>query len=1672
MSDQMIATANVLVDDGELVLMRAGADAAEASLLLVPSPNYQHPAARLVERFTNALSVRALLDLPRIARPRRLIDLDGQPALLLDDPGGMPLAGMLGSPWPLASFLEVATALSGALGELHRRDLISRDVRPATILVTEANSVALTGFGFASIASREHDVSGAPVPAAAEVGSLIYTAPELTGRMSRAVDARCDLYSLGVVLYQMLTGELPFTATTAVEWIHAHMTQRPTPVLERVPGVPSVVASIVMTLLMKNADERYQSAAALESDLRRCMDQWSARGAIDIFDLTTHDTVQSLAIPDQLYGREADLAELGAAYARVQRAGRCELVLVAGHSGVGKSALVEHFAHGLPSRFVTGKFDQFKRDIPYATLAQALQASIRHILAGSDEVVEHWRTRLRDAVGSSGHALIELIPELQLVIGAQPPLPDLSPQDAHARFNTAMRRFIAAFGHPGEPLVLFLDDLQWLDAATLLLLEQLTGDAPVPDLLIIGAYRDNEVDAAHPLARIIDGARSGSNTSSEIVLKPLGADDLCRMIGNALGSDVARTRPLADLLYQRTGGNPLFANQLLVTMAGSGQIGFDVGTRVWRWDLAAVRLHLTSGDIVDLMIERIDGLSATAREVLAFLACLGDSVPLVTLAQVSGCAAQRLEEALSEATKAGLVVDVDGSYRMIHDRVQEAAYATVPPDARAQMHLRIARALIAHTPSGEIERRVFEIVSQLNRASGLIDAPAEREQAANLNLMAGRRAKASTAYASARQYLTAGFRLCSAEVWSENYRLVFALEYNLAECEFLTGDTESARIRLAALATRAVSLVDRAAVAWLRVTLFTALDRSDIAVDLCLDYLRAVGVDWNAHPTREEACAEYQALLAQIGTRSIESLIDVPALSDPDRRATLDVLTAVLPPAFFSDQNLVCLVLCRMANLSLAFGNSDASSLGYAYLGMVAGPCFGDYEAGFRFGQLGLSLVDERGLDRFQARVYMCFAYHVMPWTRHIRTGLQLLGRAFDVASERGDLTYIGFSSCTLITSLLAAGVNLVEVERLAQERLELVQAAKFGLIVDIITGQLRLIRTLRGSVQTLTYDESAFESHLAQDPCLAIADCWYWIRKLQASYLCGDMVGALIAADRAEPLLWTSSGHFEVAEFHLYAMLARVAALEDGAALSPALRAHYAQLSQWAEHSPDNFRCRLSLVQAELACREGESMKAMRHYDSAIAEARENGFPQIEALANERAAKFYEEAGFIGISQLYFRNARAGWEQWGATSRVAALAPRCVDANDRLAAPDTQSTKAALPTTVAPLDSLDLAGIVESSQALSNEVDLERLIRVLMNIMLEHAGAERALLVIPHDDALWVEAEASTGRSGTQVGMDERAVSADLLPLSLLHYAIRTRQYVLLDGAQRSPEQFTADPYLLCARPRSALCLPLLNQNKPVGALYLENNLMPGVFTPSRVAALQLLASQAAISLENASLHQKEVLFEEKDALLKEVHHRVKNNLQLISSLLNLQAANVTDPVVAALFADSRNRVRSMALVHENLYRAGNFARIPMAMHIERLCGHLTRAYDLNRQRVELELVVDDIELDMNTATSCGLVINELVSNALKHAFAGRGGHLRVSLQRDGDEQYQLRVADDGIGIGVEIVNDVASARVDSLGLQLVQDLTQQIRGTLAVEVDNGTCFTIMFNSGDRRNH
>jgi PAS domain S-box-containing protein len=1458
--------------DEEFILYR-GRRQDDTDQVLVLSPVAEYPTPESLKRLEHEYSLREELDPTWAARPIAMARHWDRTVLVLEDPGGVPLDQLLDQRLDSAFSLRLAIGLSAAIDHLHRRGIIHKDIKPANVL---ANSVSghcwLRGFGIASRLPRERQ---SPEPPEFVAGTLAYMAPEQTGRMNRSIDSRSDLYSLGVTLYEMLTGTLPFMAFDPMDWVHCHIARQPVPPGERLKNVSAPVSAIIMKLLAKTAEERYQTAVGAESDLRHCLTQWETQCRIDEFPLGEHDTPDRLLIPEKLYGRAREIDTFLASFDRVVASGTPELVLVSGYSGIGKSSVVNELHKVLvPPRglFASGKFDQYKRDIPYGTLGQAFQGLIRPLLGKSEAELRNWRDALREALGPNGLLIADLVPELKLIIGEQPPVPELPPQDAQRRFQLVFRRFIGVFARPEHPLALFLDDLQWLDAATLDLLEDLLSRPDVRHLMLIGAYRDNEVNSAHLLIRKLEAIRQTGARVQEIILAPLACEDLGQLVADSLHCKPERATPLAQVVQEKTAGNPFFAIQFISALAEEALLTFDHGGGRWSWDINRIHAKGYTDNVVDLMVGKLNRLPLETQKAIQELSCLGNSAENTTLSIVHGTSEDELHSDLWEAARLEYIVRLAGSYKFVHDRVQEAAYLLIPEELRAEAHLRIGRLLAARTPPERREEAIFEIVNQVNHGAALITSQEERDQIAELNLIAGKRAKASTAYASALKYLIAGTALLADDCWERRHELTFQLELHRGECEFLTGELTAAAERLNVLSSRAANTVEQATVACLRVDLYTTHDQSDRAVGVCLDYLRHLGVEWSPHPTEEEARREYERVWLQLGSRAIEELIELPLMSDPASIATLDVLTKVLSPALFTDANFLSLAICRAVNLSLARGNSDGSCVAYVWLGMIAGPHFGNYKAGFRFGRLGYELVEQRGLKRFQARTYLWFGQLVMPWTKHVQAGRDLMRRAFEAANQTGDLTVAAYSCDALNTNLLVAGDPLPEVQREAENGLEFAQKARFGIVIGVITAQLGLIRTLRGltpkfgSFDDGQFDELRFERHLASEPVLALPECWYWIRKLQARFVAGDYASAVDASLRAQRLLWTSPSLFETAEYHFYGALSHAACC-DSAFLDrhrqhlEALAAHHRQLEAWAENCPENFETRVALVGAEVARIEGRALGAERLYEQAIRSAHANGFVHNEALANELAARFYAARGFEKIAHAYLRDARYCYLRWGAGGKVRQLDELYPYLREEEPIPGPTSTIGA------PVEHLDLATVIKVSQAVSGEIVLEKLIDTLMRTAIECAGAQRGLLVLPRGVEQWMAAEATTSGDTVIVRLREASVAEAAVPESIVHYVARTHESVILDDAS-AQNPFSTDTYIRQQHhARSILCLPLINQAKLIGVLYLENNLTPHVFTPTRIAVLKLLASQAAISLENTRLYRD---LEEREAKIR----------------------------------------------------------------------------------------------------------------------------------------------------------------------------------------------------------
>jgi PAS domain S-box-containing protein len=1406
-----------------------------------------------VERLEHEYALRSELDADWAVRPVALKRDNSRMTLVLEDPGGTPLDQLLGRPLDVSHFLRIAIPLAGALHHVHERGLIHKDIKPANILVNDATgAVKFTGFGIASRLAREHQ---APEPPETIAGTLAYMAPEQTGRMNRSVDSRSDLYALGVTFYELLTGVLPFTAVDPIELIHCHIAREPIPPGELASGVPAPLSMIVMKLLAKTAEERYQTAAGVKADLCRCLTAWESIGRIDLFPLGLQDASERLMIPEKLYGRGSEIATLLAAFERVVMHGGSELVLVSGYSGIGKSSVVNelHKVIVLPRGiFISGKFDLRLRDTPHSTLAQAFQGLIQQLINGNADDIARWRDAIMQAVGNQGRLLTDLIPNLVRLIGPQPTVAVLSPVDAQSRFQTVFQRFVGVFARAEHPLVIFVDDLQWLDPATLTLIEYLLLHPDTRHLLLIGAYRDNEVSPTHPLMLKLEDLRQAGAKVDQIVLGSLSVDSLNQLLCDTLRRSPDELQTFAELVHRRSGGgNPFFAGQFLTSLAEERLIEFDPLSRSWTWDLDGIVDKRFSDNPVDLMIGRLRRLAPEAQEALKLLACLGTRADFATLAKLGSETDEAMHASFRDAVRAGAAVTREGSYRFFHDRVQEAAYALIPTEGRAEFHLRIARLLIAETAQDRVAEKIYDLVNQLNLGSALISEWPEKVRVAELNFVAGRKAKASTAYASASNYLAAGIAILSDEGWQRSYDLTLGLFLERAECEILNSNLDQAAGLVEALLVKARSKIDHAEICRLRIMLQLRQGNYAPAVRTALECLRTFGVNLPDSPTPEQMRAEYEEMRRALGERPIESLVDLPMMDDPEMRAVMKLFSVLGNLAYHADLDLYQMICCWMVKLSCCHGTSEYSAIGYGAVAIVLGPAFHRFADGEAFARLAVAVVERYGFTAQKAAAHFLMQMAVL-WTRPIQDAMNCLEAAIRAVGETGEMVYACWNRQHRLTDLMARGDPLDQVWLESAGALDFVRKYKFGqLVILSIQGFVQSVRGGAGSSAPL--DETALEARVLRGGVPLVA-CFHWILQLQRHVLLGNAERALEFADKAKPILWSARLNLQSMDYCFYHSLAISAVFQTSppdrrSEFREELIGHLGSFQRWAESCPATFAHKHSLISAEWARVEGRDIEAMLLYERAIHLAAERGFLQDQALASELAARFYRLRGLEKVADTFLDEARDCYVRWGAWAKVAQLDK----SHPRIR---QQISLAAKPTIETSVDRLDLATVIKMSEAVAGEIVLDRLIETLMTIAIEHAGADRGLLILPHGGENRIEAVARSGRDGVRVDLLGTPVTPSELPVLVLEQVIRTKSQVILDDA-RGENAFSEDEYIGRKQARSLLCLPLPKQADLIGVLYLENSLASHVFTPARIAVLKLLASQAAIALENARLYR-----------------------------------------------------------------------------------------------------------------------------------------------------------------------------------------------------------------------
>ena len=834
--------------------------------------------------------------------------------------------------------------------------------------------------------------------------------------------------------------------------------------------------------------------------------------------------------------------------------------------------------------------------------------------------------------------------------------------------------------------------------------------------------------------RTLEAIRNAGARVEEIVLTPLVLDDSGRLVADAMHREPEHARPLAQLVHEKTSGNPFFAIQFLTALNEDGLLVFDPVAPAWRWDIDRIRARNYTNNVADLLVEKMRRLSTPTQEAMKQLACLGNAAEVSTFALVYEEPEDAAHAAFWEAVHAGLILRQKSTYTFLHDRIQQAAYSLIPKERRAEAHLRIGRALLASMTPDQLDEHLFDVASQLNRDAARLDRD-EKAQVAAIDLRAGRKAKASAAYASARVYFSAGMELLDESDWNSQYALTFGLWLERAECEFLTASFDTAEHLIVELLQRAASKLDQAAVYRLKVVIQTVKSENVQAVASALACLRLFGIDLPAHPSREEVQTEYETVWQILNGRPTESLVNLPIMTDPEMQAAVQMLAVLSPPAYFTDFHAFCLVACRTVKIGMQHGISDASTLGFALLGFISGPVFHRYGEGYQFAKLACDLVEKHGFIANQPKVYHATGT-VAFWTQPTGAAIDFMRATFRAAVETGDLSFACYGLYQIVTGLLLRNDPIDEVWRKSETALDFAREAKYGAAANIILSEQRFIAAMQGRTASFStfsdaqFDEATFEAKLTRDQ-MTLAICFYWILKLKARFLSGDYTEALAAAHEVKPLLSVATAQIQLLDYFCYTALTAAALYEIGSADEQAgwralLAAHQEQLREWAEIYPPTFADKHALVSAEIARLEGRDTDAMRLYEEAIQSAREHGFVQYEGVAHEVAARFYAARGFERFAHVCVRDARYCYLRWGAHGKVKQLDERYPDLRDERA----PSSGAA--TIGTPVAQLDVETVVKASQVVSGEIVLEKLIKTLIVIAVEHAGAERGLLIFP----------------------------------------------------------------------------------------------------------------------------------------------------------------------------------------------------------------------------------------------------------------------------------------------------------------------------------------------------
>jgi predicted ATPase/GAF domain-containing protein len=1521
-----------------------------------------YPSPKELSRYHQEYELVRSLDLEGVIKTYGIEKYENTLVIVFEDLNATSLDRFMEErPFTLRKGLSLAIQIVESLGQIHAAHIIHKDINPSNIVFNpKTGQLKIIDFGISTRLSRENPAIKNPNVLE---GTLAYMSPEQTGRMNRAIDARTDFYSLGVTFYELLTGRLPFDTTDALELVHCHLAKQPIPPHEINKKIPPVVSDIVMKLLAKAAEERYQSAWGIKADLEESWNQFRGRGTVESFPLGCYDVSDRFQIPHKLYGRRREIETLLTAFERVCE-GQSEMMLVTGYSGIGKTLLVQELYKPLTERrgyFISGKFDQLQRDIPYFGFIQAFQELVRQLLTESEAQLNSWREKLLTALGPNGQVILEVIPEVERIIGPQPMVPILGPTGAQNRFNLVFKNFIQVFTGSEHPLILFLDDLQWADGASLKLLSTLMTTSDSPYLFLIGAYRDNEVSPTHSLIRTLEEIKKTRAIVNTISLSPLELLQVNQFVADTLRNTPESTNPLAELILAKTQGNPFFIIEFLRSLYSENLLSFDVQQKGWEWDLEQIQRKGITDNVVELLTSKVQKLSAKTQEVLKLAACIGNPFEIETLRIVYEKSEKETIEDLWEAVVEGLISVPDevrwwgggvmgskgsegvkkdsattsppyhpttSSFKFTHDRIQQAVYSLISAEDRKVVHRRIGQLLLQDASPEKQNQKIFDIVNQLNLGRELIHQQPERDELAILNLMAGKKAKVSAAYEPALRYLQIGMDLSGEtrpepdrrDSWQRRYEFTLSLYTEATEAAFLSGHLEDMERWSEVVLQQARTLLDKVKIYEIKIQACIRQAKLLEAVNMTLPIVRLLGIKFPEKPNKSHLSRGLAKTKALLAGKCIEDLVNLPEMRDPYKLAAMNLLVRICTPAYYAIPELLPLLFFKQVQLSIEYGNAPASAFSYASYGAMLCSATGDIESGYQFSQLALNLLERFHAKEFEAVVSHVDNVFVKPWKKHIREIVPRCLEVYQSGLETGDLQNAAVALMTHSYHSYFIGRELAGLEEEMAFHAEVLdqlrqETALHGLKI-YRQAVLNLLGRAKDSCRLIgeSYDEKKMLPLLIKTKH-RIAIYILYFHRLILCYLFQVYPQAVENATLAESYLNRATILVGIPLFYFYDSLAQLA-LYPSVELSGQKRilkkvaTSQKKMKLWAEHAPMNYLHKFYLVEAERAQVLGEDTKAMEYYDRAIQLARENEYVQEEALGHELAARFYLSRGREKIARMYMAEARYKYLLWGAEAKLKhldATYPELFSGISQETQPEALDTKISISKSSG---ALDLTAIMKASQAISEEILLDKLMVKLMKIVMENAGAQKGYLLLARDQKLFVEVTGVIDQTQEIVLQTISVTTSQELPVTLIHYVERTHETIVLQEAL-ADDRFNRDFYILTHKPKSILCIPILNQHQLVSIIYLENNLTTYAFTQDHLEVLKLLCSQAAISLENARL------YEQVKDYSRTLEQRVtERTLELVKSNEQLQVAK-QEAEIAKEKAEMANQAKSTFLAN-----------------------------------------------------------------------------------------------------------------------------------------------------------